>query len=140
MCIIHIIFINKVHNCMDTNKSYRANIFKYVQKTYGTTPEYLWQKYPEYAVLRRMDNRKWYAILMSVPRNRLGLDGNDVVDILNIKTDAGLYDFLCGEPGFLRGYHMGGKWISVLLDGTVATAQIFALLDNSYKLVGPRSK
>lgn len=125
---------------MDTNKSYRANIFKYVQKTYGTTPEYLWQKYPEYAVLRRMDNRKWYAILMPVPRNRLGLDGNDVVDVLNIKTDADLYDFLCGEPGFLRGYHMGGKWISVLLDGTVTTAQIFALLDNSYKLVGPRSK
>lgn len=125
---------------MDTNKSYRANIFKYVQKTYGTTPEYLWQKYPEYAVLRRMDNRKWYAILMSVPRNRLGLDGNDVVDVLNIKTDADLYDFLCGEPGFLRGYHMGGKWISVLLDGTIATDQIFALLDNSYKLVGPRSK
>ena len=120
--------------------SYRENILQYVKRKYKTRPEYLWARYPTDAVLRRIDNRKWYAILMSVPRNRLGLDGNDVVDVLNIKTDAGLYDFLCGEPGFLRGYHMGGKWISVLLDGTVATAQIFALLDNSYKLVGPRSK
>lgn len=120
--------------------SYRENILQYVKRKYKTHPEYLWARYPTDAVLRRDDNRKWYGIIMNVPRARLGLSGNDAIDILNVKCDAGLYDFLCGEPGFLRGYHMGGKWISVLLDGTVATAQIFALLDNSYKLVGPRSK
>lgn len=107
---------------------------------YGARPEYLWARWPNYAILRRADNKKWYGAILDVPRERLGLAGTDVVDVLNVKCDAGLYAFINGENGILRGYHMGGTWVSVLLDGTVAREQIFALLDASYKLVGPRRK
>lgn len=41
----------------------REEIFKYVKEKYNTTPEYLWQKYPNYAVLRHKYNGKWYAII-----------------------------------------------------------------------------
>ncbi len=117
-------------------KSLREQILQYATRKYSTAPEYLWARYPTYAVLRRDDNRKWYGVIMNVPRMRLGLDGNENVDILNIKCDADFYDFLRSENIILRGYHMGGTWGSVLLDGTVKINQIYALLDNSYKLVG----
>ncbi len=118
------------------SESYRNDIFKYAKKQYGTMPEYLWCRHPNYAVLRRSDNNKWYGVVMDVSRSKLGLSGVESVDILNVKCDAGLYDFLRGASGFLRGYHMGGNWISILLDGTVKPSQIFALIDKSYELVG----
>lgn len=116
-------------------ESYRPDIIQYAKRKYKTRPEYLWARYPDYAVLRREDNAKWYGIIMNVPRARLGLTGADAVDILNVKCDMGMYDFLRDVPGILRGYHMGGTWVSVLLDGSVSLPQIYALLDNSYKLV-----
>lgn len=118
--------------------SYRENILQYVKRKYKTRPEYLWARYPTYAVLRRDDNRKWYGIIMNVPRARLGLSGNDAIDILNVKCNAGLYDFLRGERGVLQGYHMGGTWISVLLDGTVPINQIYSLIRCSYDTVDPK--
>lgn len=120
--------------------SYRDEILQYAMDKYGTRPEYLWARWPNYAILRRADNKKWYGAILDVPRERLGLAGTDVVDVLNVKCDAGLYAFINGENGILRGYHMGGTWVSVLLNGTVAREQIFALLDASYKLVGQRKK
>ncbi|MCD8321383.1 MAG: MmcQ/YjbR family DNA-binding protein [Oscillospiraceae bacterium] len=112
----------------------RQRIFDYVKQKYGTEPEYLWVQYPSYAVLRRSDNRKWYGIIMDVPRNKLGLPGTDVTDVLDIKCDPLMADQLRQQPGFLPGYHMNKKtWISILLDGTVADDKIFELLDVSFK-------
>lgn len=125
---------------MNKNKSvpetYRDKVLIYASQKYKTPPEYLWARYPTYAVLRRGDNRKWYGIVMTIPRARIGLNGDGIIDILNIKCDTELYEILRGTPGFVRGYHMGGTWISVLLDGTVPCNQIYALIDNSYELVG----
>lgn len=33
-------------------------VFGYVQKKYGTTPDYPWERYPKYAVLRHLKNKK----------------------------------------------------------------------------------
>ena len=114
--------------------SFREEVFAYAQKLYGTAPEYLWARYPGYAVLRHRDNRKWFALLMEVPGRRLGLERDDVTDILNVKLrDPLLADFLVQQPGFLRGYHISrGNWVSVLLDGTVPLEEICHWLDESY--------
>ncbi len=66
----------------------RQDIFDYVKKKYGTKPEYLWERYPSYAVLRHLDNGKWYGILMDVPQNKLGLSGAETVDILDVKCES----------------------------------------------------
>ena len=107
---------------------------------YKTQPEYLWARDPNYAVLRRSDNRKWYGIIMDVPRVRLGLAGDGVVDILNVKCAPGLYSLLDKRDGILRGYHMGGTWVSILLDGSIELSQIYAMLHNSYDLVGSQQR
>ena len=54
-------------------------IFEYVQKQYGTVPEYLWSKSPDSVVLRHK-NGKWYAVFMTVEKSKLGLRRN--ADIL----------------------------------------------------------
>ncbi|MCD7844677.1 MAG: MmcQ/YjbR family DNA-binding protein [Oscillospiraceae bacterium] len=112
----------------------RQRIFDYVKQTYGTEPEYLWVRYPSYAVLRHSDNRKWYGIIMDVPRNKLGLPGTDVTDVLDIKCDPLMADQLRQQPGFLPGYHMNKKtWVSIPLDGTVSDDTVLELLDVSFR-------
>ena len=114
---------------------HRKKLFKYVNEKYGTTPEYLWARFPDYAVLRHSDNRKWYAIIMDVSADKLGLEGQKA-DILNVKLDDELLtDMLTQREGFFPAYHSRQRsWISVLLDGTVPFTEICELIDISYKL------
>lgn len=91
---------------------------------------------PEYAVLRHADG-KWYAILMNVPGEKLGLAGGGRTDILVAKCERGLQPFLLSQKGFLPAYHLNReRWISVRLDGTAEWGQVMALLDMSYDLTG----
>ncbi len=112
----------------------REKLLAYAGKKYRASPEYLWARYPGYAVLRHRDNRKWFALFMDVPGTKLGLESGDTVDILNVKLeDALLADLLTQQEGFFRGYHFGrGNWISILLDGTVALEEICRWLDESF--------
>ena len=50
----------------------RQDIFDYSRERYGTEPEALWATAPDYAVLRRADNRKWYALILRIPRKKSG--------------------------------------------------------------------
>ncbi|MBO7676839.1 MAG: hypothetical protein J6S49_04940, partial [Erysipelotrichaceae bacterium] len=40
-------------------------IVSYIRKQYGDKPEFLWEKYPDYAVFRNRHTGKWYAIIMN---------------------------------------------------------------------------
>ena len=58
----------------------RGAILAYVREKFGTEPEYPWARYPHYAVLRHQQGRKWYALIMDVPPDRLGLAGDGPVE------------------------------------------------------------
>ena len=74
-------------------------IFEYVRKTYGVTPDYPFSTAPDYPVLRHLDSRKWFALLMDVPRDRLGLSGEDRVDVLNLKCSPAMATSLRMQEG-----------------------------------------
>ena len=113
----------------------REAIFEYVKKQYGTVPEYLWKPSPESAVLRHK-NGKWYAVLMQVKKQKLGLEEDGLVDIINVKCEPDMIGLLTQVSGFLPGYHMNKQyWITILLDGTVSEAKILDFLDRSYDLI-----
>ena len=57
----------------------------YAREQYGTEPEYLWESAPNTFVLRHRGNRKWYAVVMDVRRDRLGLPGEEIVYIMDVK-------------------------------------------------------
>ncbi|MCI9546183.1 MAG: MmcQ/YjbR family DNA-binding protein [Lachnospiraceae bacterium] len=114
----------------------REKIFVYARKKYGAKPEYLWKRDSSSAVLRNARNRKWYAVIMRVPRTRLGLDGDGAADVMNVKADPDLIAQMVQAHGFLPGYHMNKKyWISLLLDESVKMETALDFLDRSYELV-----
>lgn len=111
----------------------RKELFEWAKETYGTIPDYPWKDWN--AVLRHKDNNKWYALVMEVAESKLGLQGDRVVDVLNIKCEPMLIGSLRLKQGFFPAYHMNkDKWISIILDGTVPSEEIKDLIDLSYKL------
>ena len=122
--------------------SLRGEVLAYVKKKYDTEPEYLWMRYPDYAVLRHSDNGKWFGIIMDIKRSRLGLDEEGRTDILNVKVeDPLLLDLLVRQPGYFRGYHMNrSNWVSILLDGSAPLNDILRLLDASYGATASKAK
>lgn len=121
--------------------SQRIRITEYIQDRYAAEPEYLWAKYPNYAVFRRSDSKKWFAIIMDVPRKSLDLEGEGTVDVVDVKCGPIMVGSLLSETGFFPAYRMSrGSWVSILLDGTVPNEQIFPLLELSYDSVAPKSR
>ena len=122
--------------------SLRDKIFEYAKDKYRSEPEYLWIRFPDYAVFRHEDNKKWFALIMDVPKEKLGLSGSERVDILNVKlSDPFLVDFLVAQAGYMRGYHISrGNWISILLDGTVPFEDICRWIDESYTVTASKQK
>lgn len=119
--------------------AYRQDILSLAKEKYNSEPEYLWLRYPNYAVLRHTDNKKWYAVIMDVPMEKLGLGGKEKVDILELKCDPMMYGSLVMEEGVMPAYHMKkGNWISVLLDGTVDKEKAAALLQMSCEITKSR--
>lgn len=120
----------------------RKQICSYVKEKYSAGPEFLWARYPDCAVFRHADNRKWFGIIMDVRRNRLGLEGDGITDVLNVKlSDPMFADFLARQPGYCRAYHMSrGSWVSVLLDGSVPFEDICRLIDESYLATASKEK
>lgn len=113
----------------------RSEIFDYTEKKYGTRPDYPFEKFPTYAVLRHSDDSKWFGLVMNVSKDKLGLDGKETVEIIDIKCQPQKVDDLKARSGFRPAYHMNKEhWLTILLDGTVSKDEIFALLDESYEL------
>lgn len=84
---------------------------------------------------------KWYAIIMDLPAYRFGLEGREVVDVMNVKCSTMMIGSLPSEAGFFPAYHMNkDHWISILLDGSVPDDQIFLLLGMSYDSVAPKRR
>ena len=114
--------------------SLREDVFQYVRKKYKSEIEYLWLRDPNSAVFRHRDNQKWYGIVMKIPRSKLGLNDDELVDVLNVKLDSPLLaDLLTREAGFFPGYHMNhSNWVSILLDGSVPLDEVCDWIDRSF--------
>lgn len=116
-------------------------ILQYVKEEYGTEPDRPWERNPENMVLRHKDNRKWYALIMPVSKGKLGLSGDEVVEVMNVKCDPGFADIVRDGKGILPAYHMNHtQWLTILLDGTVKRDTILDLLDMSYSLTASKKK
>ena len=115
----------------------RQELFDWVQQQYGTEPEYPWHDWN--TVLRRKDNDKWYGVVLKVASEKLGLTGDGIVDVLNLKSDPMLIGSLRGQDGYFPAYHMNKeKWISVLLGRPGLDDSIKNLLALSYELTAPK--
>ena len=112
----------------------RQTLYDHINNKYRVSPEYPWRRYPANAVFRHKDNRKWFALIMTVGRDKLGFDNREPVDVVNLKIDDMFFrDIIIQEEGIMPAYHMNKlHWIAVLLDGTVPDERVYDLLDISY--------
>ncbi len=113
----------------------------YVLETYGSEPERLWAKYPDDIVFRHPASRKWYAIIMGITWNKLGIPKDTAVDVLDVKCSPLMIGSLLDEEGFFPAYHMNkNNWITIVLNDSVPDEKIYSLLELSYHSVSPKRK
>ena len=114
---------------------YSESVIEYARNTYGDELEFLWEKSPKNAILRRKDNRKWYAALLTISKSKLGAFPDEEIEVLDLRAaPEAIPDMVDGKRVF-AGYHMNKKhWITLPLDGTLPAEEICAMLDTSYAL------
>ena len=108
-----------------------------VQEKYGNQLEYLWEKSPDTAVLRHEGNKKWYAVLMRIPWDRLDKGREGLVEAVNLKHDQ-VADLL-SQKGIYPAFHMNKRyWISVAFDDTLSDEIVLELIEKSWNLTSKR--
>ena len=112
----------------------RVQCQSYIENTYGAVGETLFAKYPSFRVFRHTGNRKWFAVIMEIPREKLGLSGGNI-QVVNVKCDTRMIGSFRQEAGIYPGYHMNkAHWLTLALDGTVEENKLKFLIDMSYGL------
>ena len=112
----------------------RQAVCDYIKKKYKVSPEFPWRRNPGNAVFRHDDNQKWFALIMDVEGEKVGVPGARYVDVINLKVDDMFFrDMLIQESGIMPAYHMNKMhWITVLLDGTVPEERVKDLIGMSF--------
>jgi len=110
-------------------------IIQHIQDTYHDELEFLWPHFPNNAVFRRKDTNKWYCALLVLSKRKLGLNSDEVIDILDLKANPTEIERMVDGQKYFSGYHMNKKhWYTICLDGSVPLEEIFQRIDTSYKL------
>ena len=106
-------------------------IMAQVQKKYGNQLEYLWEKSPDTAVLRHEDSKKWYAVMMRIPWNKLEKGREGLVEAVNLKHDQ-VADLL-SKKGIYPAFHMNKRyWLSLALDDSLQDEEVIELIERSW--------
>lgn len=113
----------------------RIALENYISDTFSAVGEHLFARYPTFQVFRHSNNRKWFAVIMDIPKKNLGLTEDGDISIVNLKCDPLLIGSFREEPGIFPGWHMNkAHWLSVALDEGADDEKLKFLLDMSYDL------
>lgn len=123
-------FYKEVHSSRQAKE-----VINYIKQKYGDDIEYLWEKFPTDAIWRRKDNKKWYCLVMTIPKCRLGIEGDEDVEVMDVRVTPEQNEEMVDGVTFFKGYHMNKThWMTFILDGSVTSNKIFELIDESYRL------
>ena len=115
--------------------NYTKEIVAYIKNKYGDKLEFLWEKSPKNAVVRRKSSKKWYAVILTVSKRKLNLDSDEIIEVINLHNTAKEIEKLIDKKKYFPAYHMNKKyWCTICLDGTVELEEIYKLIDISYEL------
>lgn len=110
-------------------------LIAYVRDVYRDEPEFLWKKFDGNAVWRRKDTGKWYGVLLTVSKRKLGIDSDDMAEVLDFHIQPEELERIADGRRYFPGYHMNKKhWCSIILDGSVAFEEVCRRIDDSYAM------
>lgn len=119
----------------------RKELETYIMENYSADSDFPWMKYPKHQVFRHSGSKKWFALIMEVPKEKLGLQGREPLTVVNFKCDPAMIGSLRLEAGFFPAYHMNkDSWITAALDGSVPEDRIKMLTDISFHLTAASVK
>ena len=114
-------------------------LIRYVDRIYGDRLEFLWKKFPDNAVFRRGDTGKWYAVILTISRAKLGPAEAGTVEILDLRGQPEEIAALVDGRTYFPGYHMNKThWYTICLDGSVPTQELCERVHASYLLAEKR--
>lgn len=112
------------------------DVINFAYERFGDKLEFLWDKLPIAAILRHKVSRKWYAIFMKIPAQRLGIDDKNHIEILNLKVKSENIAKIVDKIKFFPAYHMNkNNWVTVNLNKIEHLSEIIPLILESYSLV-----
>lgn len=125
-------------NCYDPDifhSEQTLDVIKYVREKFDDEPEFLWKRFPDNAIWRRKDNRKWYGLIITISKRKLGLDSDEIVEAVDLRSKLSLMAITVDNESFFPGWHMNKKsWYTIVLDGSIPTEEICRRIDESYNL------
>lgn len=131
-----------------SDKCFNREIFKseqskrvinYVKSEYGDELEFLWEKFDNNAIWRRKDNRKWYGLLVTLSKRKLGIESDENVEIIILRMKSEDIVMLVDNEKYFPAYHMNKKnWVTICLDGKVDLKEICERIDQSYILASKK--
>ena len=122
----------------------RNSLFDFARERWGVEPDCPFADYPEAAVLRHADSGKWFALVMPVKAEKLGLAERargEEVDVVNLKLQPPLVTMMLEKEGAFPACHMNRKhWISIVLGSAFPEGELMELLELSFRLTRKKRK
>ncbi|WP_462189418.1 MmcQ/YjbR family DNA-binding protein [Campylobacter concisus] len=113
----------------------RSDVEGYIKEKFNVLGEQIFPKFPKINVFRHKKNEKWFALLMEISASKLGLESDEMIEVLNLKCSPDLAMVLVDEQQIFKAYHMNKKhWISVNLNSKISRKTVFDLIDESFSL------
>ena len=108
-----------------------------IKDEFQIRPEYVFDRYPEYAVFRT--GTKWFGLIMMIENGQIkGLDSRR--EVLNVKIHPQQLDSLLCTDGIYPAFHMNRKhWVSVDLNDTLNDETVMNMIRESMVLAGGRN-
>ena len=113
-------------------------ISDYIFEAYGSAPEFLWPNIPSYAAFRQPGKEKWFAVMGSVPLNKVDREAKSAqpVEVINVKVDRERIKDYLSQTGIYEAFHMNKKcWVSIILDDTLPDDAIQGMIDDSNRSI-----
>ena len=119
-------------------KALTTKFISWIKKEYNVEGEFPWDKSPDFEVFR-CPNKKWFALIMNIPLNKLGINSDEKVFVVNLKSDS--IPDLVDNKSIFTAWHMNKKyWITVLLTSVTDFKKLTNLTKHSYELVEGHKK
>ena len=80
----------------------RKQVIDYLQNELQTPAEYLWKKFPTYAVFRNERNNKWFAAIMNINFNKIDSSNNKVASVKDKMFNVNNEYFITGYKDELQ--------------------------------------
>lgn len=115
-------------------------LVEYIEGEYGIKRDNPFEKYKDITIFRHRDNRKWFAILITVGAGYFGRKGKEDVWTLGVKCDTLLKSSFLAQKGVYPAYHMNKEhWLTLCLD-EIEDNDLKTLIDISFDLTKKKYK